>query len=249
MEKRFRGKVVVITGGSTGIGYAMARSFLDEGAYVVSLSRQSQDTQQVGGIHSFCLDIRNAPDVDRVFSLIGREYTAIDCLINNAGVYEDMHVGDDDFQAKWTQLLSTNLSGTANCIHSAVRYLRSRKAGCILNIGSAYSTYGHHKSAAYSASKAGVVGLSRAIAAELGRQGIRVNTLLPGWIDTNINAGLLGSARGNFIERVTPLGRFGIPGDVTGAAMFLCSDEAAFITGAELRIDGGYHISDRDYTH
>ncbi len=99
------------------------------------------------------------------------------------------------------------------------------------------------------AAKTGLLGLSRAAAAELGRTGIRVNTILPGWIDTKMNAGLIGSPRGDYIQNATPLGRWGSPDDVAGAVVFLCSRAAAFISGAELRIDGGYSVSDRDYNH
>jgi 2-deoxy-D-gluconate 3-dehydrogenase len=243
------GEVIVVTGGGTGLGAAMARALADAGGRAVAVGRSCVDNAETDGISYYKLDVRSQDEVTGTFERIRDDFGMITGLINNAGIYEDMRIGAPSFPRDWHNVIEVNLNGAARCIHAAAKALKSARRGCIVNVGSAYSVYGHHKSAAYSASKAAIVGLSRAAAAELGPDGIRVNTVLPGWFDTKINDGLIGSPRGNYIVNATPLGRWGQPSDVAGAVVFLCSKAAAFISGAELRIDGGYFVSDRDYNH
>jgi 2-deoxy-D-gluconate 3-dehydrogenase len=244
-----QGEVIVITGGNTGLGAAMAKALERAGARVAVVGRSAAN--QSLGSHRFDLNLNvtDAPGIARAFKRIRTTFGTITGLVNNAGLYRDMRLSDEDFTALWQEILDVNLTGAALCTHAAVPFFQEAGRGCIVNVGSAYSLFGHHKSAGYTASKTGLLGLSRAAAAELGRTGIRVNTILPGWIDTKMNAGLIGSPRGDYIQNATPLGRWGSPDDVTGAVVFLCSRAAAFISGAELRIDGGYSVSDRDYNH
>jgi 2-deoxy-D-gluconate 3-dehydrogenase len=243
------GEVIIVTGGNTGLGAAMAEALEGAGAHVAIVGR-SVENQSVGSRRiDLNLNVTDERGIVRAFERIRATFGNVTGLVNNAGFYRDMRLSDEDFTALWQEMLDVNLTGAALCTHVAVPFFREAGRGCIVNVGSAYSLFGHHKSAGYTAAKTGLLGLSRAAAAELGRTGIRVNTILPGWIDTKMNAGLIGSPRGDYIQNATPLGRWGSPNDVAGAVVFLCSRAAAFITGAELRIDGGYSVSDRDYNH
>ena len=243
-------KVIVVTGGNSGLGQAIAAALRAEDAQVAVVGRSvSEASEPDHGLCAFRGDVSDETAVRRIFTDIHERLGRIDGLINCAGVYADQRTNSKAFLAIWRKVLDINLTGAAICANVAAGYMKQAGAGKIVNFGSAYSTFGHHKSAVYTASKTGIVGLSRALAAELGPWNICVNCVLPGWFDTKMNDDLLGSERGDFITNVTPLGRWGEPDDIAGLAIFLCSPASDFVTGAEIRIDGGYAISDRDYRH
>ncbi len=171
--------------------------------------------------------------VEQVESELG----PIDVLVNNAGITRDtliIRMSDEE----WNDVLETNLRGVFNMCRAVSRGMLRRKSGVIVNMTSVVGLHGNPGQANYAASKAGIVGLSKALAKELGSRGIRVNAIAPGYITTELTTVLPEEVRG-FILTNTPLGRLGEPEDVAGAVRFLCSDEARFVTGAVLQVDGG----------
>ena len=171
--------------------------------------------------------------VERVESELGD----IDALVNNAGVTRDTliaRMSDDD----WQTVIDTNLRGTFNTARAVCRKMMRRRAGSIVNLSSVVGLHGNPGQANYAASKAGIIGLTKALARELGSRGVRVNAIAPGYIATELTDVLNDEQRGLILSN-TPLGRLGEPEDVAVAVRFLCSDEAAFITGDVLLVDGG----------
>jgi 3-oxoacyl-[acyl-carrier protein] reductase len=171
--------------------------------------------------------------VDRVEAELGE----IDILVNNAGVTRDTliaRMSDED----WEAVIGTNLRGPFNTSRAVARRMMRRRAGTIINLTSVVGLHGNPGQANYAASKAGIIGLTKALARELGPRGVRVNAVAPGYIDTELTDVLSEEIRGTILQ-ATPLGRLGEPEDVAGAVRFLCSDEARFVTGEVLLVDGG----------
>jgi 3-oxoacyl-[acyl-carrier protein] reductase len=165
------------------------------------------------------------------------ELGGIDALVNNAGVTRDTliaRMSDDD----WQTVIDTNLRGTFNTSRAVSRKMMRRRSGAIVNLSSVVGIHGNPGQANYAASKAGIIGLTKALARELGSRGVRVNAIAPGYITTELTDVLNDEQRGLILGN-TPLGRLGEPEDVAGAVRFLCSDDAAFITGEVLLVDGG----------
>ena len=169
-----------------------------------------------------------------------KEYKHIDILVNNAGITRDgliMKMSEDDYDA----VLDTNLKGTFNTIRHMSRYFLKQKSGRIINISSVSGILGNAGQANYSASKAGVIGLTKAVARELASRGITVNAVAPGFVDTDMTDALSNSAKENLISQI-PLGRTGKPQDIANAVLFLASDAAGYITGQVLSVDAGMAI-------
>jgi 3-oxoacyl-[acyl-carrier protein] reductase len=161
----------------------------------------------------------------------------LDLLVNNAGITRDgllARMSDED----WRVVLETNLSGTFHTCRAAVRGMMKRRAGSIVNVSSIVGLHGNPGQTNYSASKAGIIGFTKALARELGNRGVRANVVAPGYIDTRLTQVIADDMKELMLAN-TPLGRFGRPEDVAGAVRFLCSDDAAFITGEVLLVDGG----------
>jgi 3-oxoacyl-[acyl-carrier protein] reductase len=235
------GKVALVTGGSRGIGAAVARELGAAGARVAVNYRSSADeakqiAAEIGGIAVE----GDVADAEQAAALVGRveeELGDLDCLVNNAGVTRDgliARMSDDD----WDAVLDTNLRGTFNTCRAVSRKMLRRRAGSIVNLTSVVGIHGNPGQANYAASKAGIIGLTKALARELGTRGVRVNAVAPGYIDTELTGVLPDEIREAILGN-TPLGRLGEPEDVARAVRFLCSDEAAFVTGAVLLVDGG----------
>lgn len=241
-------RVVVVTGGCGDLGRAIAELLVKLGAKVAVIGRRVDSDSFGSDIWALGADVRSKTEMENAFDTIAKRFGGVTCLVNNAGVYLDNRVTDGNFLDDWTALIDVNLTGSAICSAAAAPYFQSQGYGKIVNIGSAYSRYGHQKSAGYTAAKTGVVGLTRALAAELGREGIRANAVLPGWFDTKMNKGVPGTKRGDYITDATPLGRWGTGGDLAGVIGFLCGPASDFLSGAIISVDGGYCISDRCYS-
>ncbi len=245
---RLQARVAVITGGGSGIGLAAARRFLAEGAHVevwdlapegaLATLRQEGWGEGVGGE---TVDVRDREAVARAAAGLAAAAGRIDILVNNAGVtlgYLDLGRVTDE---AWSLILDTNLKGAANCAQAVVPVMRRQRWGRIVNVASILARFGLPGQTAYAASKAALVGLTRVWARELGGAGITVNAISPGYIRTPMNARNEPEFVRQVLER-TPAGRLGEPEDVAAALAYVCSDEAGFVNGAVLPVDGGLVI-------
>jgi 3-oxoacyl-[acyl-carrier protein] reductase len=235
------GKVALVTGGSRGIGAAISRELAKAGAKVALNYRAGQEAAdevagEIGGL-AVRADVSKPEEVQALIERVEGEFGDIDALVNNAGVTRDTLIArmtDDD----WQTVIDTNLRGTFNTSRAVSRKMLRRRAGSIVNLSSVVGVHGNPGQANYAASKAGIIGLTKALARELGSRGVRVNAIAPGYISTELTDVLNDEQRGLILQN-TPLGRLGEPEDVARAVRFLCSDEAAFITGDVLLVDGG----------
>ena len=246
-------QIAVITGAGSGIGRAIAIGYAREGARVVLLDMNGEAAAGVaseirnagGSAESFALDVTQRDDCIAVAKKIADQVGPVSILVNNAGIARrnGMLGAAQAVISDWEEIIAINLSGVFNATYAFLESLRSRK-GCIVNIGSIQS-FVHVRtpsSPAYTASKHGVLGFTKALAAELGKDGVRVNAIGPGFIETPLNE----KARATNPELVktflthTPLGRAGTPEDLVGPAIFLASGMSAYVTGTILIADGGY---------
>jgi NAD(P)-dependent dehydrogenase (short-subunit alcohol dehydrogenase family) len=241
MRDPYSGRRVLVTGGTSGIGRAIAEAFAAEGAEVTVSGLTESEVESCreanGRLAVECLDVTDQAAVDRVVGQLER----LDVLVNAAGM---ILRGGLEFELEGFQrVIDTNLVGAMRtCL--ACRDLLADGGGSIVNLASMLSTFGSGFAPAYSASKGGVVQLTRSLAIAWASQGIRVNAIAPGWIQTALTRELLDDpSRSAAIVARTPLGRWGRPEDVAGAALFLCSPAAAFITGVVLPVDGGYSVA------
>ncbi|MFO1402069.1 MAG: SDR family oxidoreductase [Steroidobacteraceae bacterium] len=246
MQQRFKGKVVVVTGGSSGIGLAAARAYANEGARVVITGRDRAALERAArGIGASAeverMDAASVAQVEAAFAAIGQRHGRIDVLFANAGVGAMLPV-EQTTEAVWDQLHDVNLKGAFFCVRSALPFMRAGSS--ILFTASLAAWRNPPGGTAYAASKAGVVALGRALADEFAGRGIRVNVISPGPVDTPLPDHTLGvpaaasSAMREMMGR-TPLGRVGRPEEIADAALFLTSGQAGYITGIELVADGG----------
>ena len=248
---RLKDKVTLITGGASGIGKATALRFAAEGASIafcdVNEAAGLDTLQQLGSPARFDkVDVASRQEVqawvDAVYSLYGR----IDVLVNNAGILRDgqlVKVKEGQLigqmsEVDFDRVIAVNLKGVFNCTQAVAPYMIQHKGGVILNATSVVGLDGNFGQTNYVATKAGVVGMTKVWARELGRYGVRVNAVAPGFIATEILADMPEKIIESMKAR-TPLGRMGNPADIANAYCFLASDEASFITGAVLRVDGG----------
>lgn len=244
MDLGLRDKVVVITGGAGGLGAAMAHLFSAEGARVVVVDRDAEAaraTAVAAGPEALGMacDVAFPNQITALFAAVRERQGRLDILINCAGILHTQPIHELTAE-HWRQLLDINLIGTFLCAQAAIPLME--RGGCIVNIGSvAGQTGGFQAGADYAASKSGVICLTKSLAAYAGPLGIRVNCLNPGTIDTAMTAGWGDDAYERLRGR-TPLGRLGVPEDIAGAALFLCSPLASFVHGAHLDVNGGLHM-------
>ena len=233
-------KIAVITGGGRGIGKATAQLFTNEGATVVIAEFDEvsgQSTANELGAHYIKTDISNEESVNALFNFVSSKFGQLDILVNNAGILADStlkKLDPDSFDA----VINVNLRGVYLCGRAAANIMIEQGSGVILNASSVVAHHGNFGQTNYVASKAGVIGITKVWARELGKDGIRVNAVAPGFIQTNMTAGMPEKVVDMMGEKV-PLKRWGQPEDVANAYTFLASDEASYITGAVLNVDGG----------
>ena len=250
--KSLRDKVVLVTGAAKGIGRAIAERFAEQGCHLVINDVDDDGVNEVvqsivesgGSAMAGIADVSDSAQVAEMFDAITEEHGRIDVVVNNAGIVSPMlHFFEADEQW-WRKIIDVNLTGHFLVSHPAARIMAKQGGGCIINMSSGGATRAHRAFTAYDATKGGIEALTRAMALDLGPYNIRVNALMPGSIDTS---GLGVEDRTLRGENV-PLGRIGEPGDMTGAALFLASDDAAYITGDVVKVDGGMLAQQRSAT-
>ena len=231
------GKRALITGAARGIGRAIAAQLKGAGAEVLccdlpGTSENEEVAREVGG-QALYADVTKADDVEKLIAEAGE----IDILINNAGITRDgllARMSEED----WRAVIDVNLTSVYLMCRAAIRGMMKRRSGVIVNLSSVVGLHGNFGQTNYAASKAGIVGFTKSLAREAGTRGVRVNAVAPGYIETRLTDVLPEEVKTKMLE-ATSLGRFGQPEDIARAVHFLCSDEAAFITGEVLVVDGG----------
>ena len=231
------GKNALVTGASRGIGRAIAAELARGGAAVVVGYRSGRDEAESLaaeiGARAVHADVSSPEDAQRLVEAAGD----LDILVNNAGLTRDgllARMSDDD----WRTVIETNLSSVFYTCRAVCRPMMKKRAGAIVNVSSIVGVHGNWGQTNYAASKAGIIGFTKSLARELGSRGVRANVVAPGYVKTQLTDVLPEEATAAMLQN-TPLGRLGEPSDVAGAVRFLCSDEASFITGEVLLVDGG----------
>jgi len=247
-----KGRVAVVTGGNGGLGLGMARGLAGAGARVIVAARNAEKSRAAvteldklgpGGALAIEVDVTNEASVAALFREASKVCGRVDILINNAGT-NVRKLPQDLSLTEWHHVVDTNLTSAFLCSHAAYPVLKATGGGKVVNVGSMMSIFGTGFTPAYAASKGGIVQLTKACASAWARDNIQVNSILPGWIDTELTQGARREIPGlneNVLKR-TPAGRWGSIDDLRGISVFLAGPASDFITGAAIAIDGGYSI-------
>jgi 3-oxoacyl-[acyl-carrier protein] reductase len=238
-----QGQVALVTGGSRGIGLAIARELANAGARIAVVARDGTRAQAAAdelpgdGHRGYACDVADSEACGALVKQVEADFGGLDVLVNNAGVTRDnvlMRIKDED----WDAVLDTNLRGAFNLMRAASRGMMKRRSGRIINITSVVGIIGNAGQANYAASKAGLIGMTKSVAKELAGRGVLVNAVAPGYIETDMTSDLPEAARAALMNGIA-LGRLGRPGDIAPAVRFLAGPGAAYITGQTLVVDGG----------
>jgi len=243
--KRFEGKKVLITGGASGIGFTTAKAFAHEGARLVlldinndSLLKAKKEIEEIGGkVLTYRVDISDREEVNKIAPKILNEVGTVDVLVNNAGITRDrlfLRMSEED----WLSVIQVNLNGTFFLTKALLPSMLKARKGVIIQMASIVGITGNVGQTNYSASKAALIGFTKSLAKEVGGRGIRVVAVAPGFIKTPMTEKLPEEIRKNYLQNI-PLKRFGEPEDVARVILFLASDDASYITGTVVVVDGG----------
>jgi 3-oxoacyl-[acyl-carrier protein] reductase len=248
IEMVMAGQVALVTGASRGIGRAIALDLARQGMTVIGTATTPAGAQAIGealaawpGSRGVCLNVNDAAGVESTLDAIVKQHGALHVLVNNAGITRDtlsMRMKDDD----WTAVLDTNLSSVFRLCRAVMRPMMKQRYGRIINITSVVGASGNAGQANYAAAKAGVAGMTRSLARELGSRGITVNCVAPGFIDTDMTKAL-SEAQTSALMAQIPVGRLGQTSDIAHAVTFLASPQAGYITGTELHVNGGMFMN------
>jgi 3-oxoacyl-[acyl-carrier protein] reductase len=246
-DVKFEGQIALVTGASRGIGAAIALELARKGLKVIGTATTDTGAEKIrealvgfAGCDGRTLNVTDGTASDALIEAIVKEHGALQVLVNNAGIIRDtlaMRMKDDD----WDAVMDTNLKGVFRMSRAVMRPMMKQRYGRIINITSVVGATGNPGQANYAASKAGVAGMTRALARELGSRNITVNCVAPGFIDTDMTSGL-GEAQHQALLSQIPLGHLGKPADIAHAVAFLASPMAAYVTGQELHVNGGMHM-------
>jgi NAD(P)-dependent dehydrogenase (short-subunit alcohol dehydrogenase family) len=246
MGERLQGKVAVVTGAGSGMGEAIARRFSAEGAKVIAADISGREEEVASAAGEACIaahvDVSRTDDVQRMLNLAVERFGRLDILCNNAGIQGPLAPTADYAEDDWDRVMAVNLKGVFLGMKYAIPLmLKTAGRGSIINTSSMAAIVAFPTLPAYSASKGGVANLTRQTAAEYASQGIRVNAIAPGAIDTGMTRNMPQEYLQAAVE-ATLMGRIGTPDEIANLALFLASDEASFITGTETAVDGGYTL-------
>jgi 3-oxoacyl-[acyl-carrier protein] reductase len=249
MSMRFEGKTAIVTGGSRGIGRACVVRLAAEGAKVALVYHSNQQAADAllaelkdapGEVRAFQADVRELQRAHEIVDPLFEEWGHIDVLINSAGIVQDGLLGAMT-QEQWRTVIDTNLGGTFNYCHAVTQPMMMMRRGSIVNLSSTAAEFAARGQVNYAASKGGINGLTRSLAKELAPRNVRVNAVAPGMIETDMSQVVRGIA-GDQIKKMIPLKRIGQPEEIASVAAFLASDDAAYLTGQVLRVDGGLSL-------
>lgn len=247
--KRFENKIVLVTGAGRGIGASIAKRFASEGAEViVNYSGNDEAAQKTvdeitatdGQAQKYKCSVNDSESVKVMIDEIIKKFGRIDILVNNAGITKDglmLRMTDEDFD----RVIDVNLKGTFNCTKYVSKYMLKQKSGKIINISSVVGLSGNAGQVNYSASKAGIIGITKSAAKELSSRGITVNAVAPGYVDTDMTKVLSDNIRNEILKNIL-LQRMGNVEDISNCVAFLASEDASYITGQVISVDGGMHI-------
>ncbi|WP_241581539.1 3-oxoacyl-ACP reductase FabG [Rosenbergiella nectarea] len=241
----FNGKIALVTGASRGIGRAIAEKLVAGGATVIGTATSDNGAEAISAYlgdkgKGLVLNVTDAASIDTVLQQIRAEFGEIDILVNNAGVTRDnllMRMKDDE----WQDILDTNLTSVFRLSKAVLRAMMKKRMGRIITIGSVVGTMGNAGQANYAAAKAGLIGFSKSLAREVASRGITVNVVAPGFIETDMTRALNEEQRSGILAEV-PAARLGEPQEIANAVAFLASDEASYITGETLHVNGGMYM-------